>query len=30
MNDAGTFSKVDLQEKLVTIIEKKIKLSCGS
>lgn len=30
MNDADTFSKVDLQEKLVTITEKRIKLSCGS
>lgn len=30
MNDVNTFSKVDLQEKLVTVIEKKIKLSCGS
>lgn len=28
MNDADTFSKVDLQEKVITIIEKKIKLSC--
>lgn len=28
MNDADTFSKVDLQEKVITIIEKKIKLFC--